>query len=86
MKFLFVHNYIVSITCFTWCVMLVIPQIVGMDGWYLANVDVNKSLNVFPSSAAFSFVNNSVVSVDFVGEQNEQNVVYFGAPEYYLGE
>lgn len=57
-----------------------------MDSWYLVNVDANKTLNIFPRTVSPAFVNDSVIMADLEGEDSDQKVVYFGAPDYYLGK
>lgn len=56
-----------------------------MSDWYLVNVEANRTLNIFPRGNPIS-VNESVITADLIGDDSGQKVVYFGAPEYYLGE
>ncbi|XP_075991137.1 laminin subunit alpha isoform X2 [Anticarsia gemmatalis] len=58
----------------------------GMSNWFLANVDANKTLTISPWTLPPVTVNDSVITVDLVGDEAEQKVVYFGAPDYYLGK
>ncbi|KAJ8736784.1 hypothetical protein PYW07_000055 [Mythimna separata] len=58
----------------------------GMSDWYLVNVEANKTLNIFPRTLAPVMVNDSVITADLVGDDSGQKVVYFGAPDYYLGK
>ncbi|KAJ8738019.1 hypothetical protein PYW08_000614 [Mythimna loreyi] len=58
----------------------------GMSDWYLVNVEANKTLNIFPRNLGPVMVNDSVITADLVGDDSGQKVVYFGAPDYYLGK
>ena len=57
-----------------------------MSDWYLVNVDANRTLNIFPRTLGPVMVNDSVITADLVGDDSGQKVVYFGAPDYYLGK
>lgn len=56
-----------------------------MADWYLANIELNRTLNVFPHTIAPTFLNDSVIGADIADGDNTQKIVYFGAPDYYLG-
>lgn len=56
-----------------------------MIDWYLANVEANRTLNIFPITVPPTLLNDSVIEAELAGSDDSQKVVYFGAPEYYLG-
>ncbi|CAB3226438.1 unnamed protein product [Arctia plantaginis] len=58
----------------------------GMSDWQVANVDINWTVTVSPWSLPPLMVNDSMITIDLVGDDNEQKVVYFVAPDYYLGK
>ncbi|KAI8431212.1 hypothetical protein MSG28_001250 [Choristoneura fumiferana] len=58
----------------------------GMLYWHLVNVEANRTLNVFPHSSPPSQVNDTIIGVEMSGDRENQKVVYFGAPDYYLGK
>lgn len=60
-------------------------QINGMTDWYLANIELNRTLSVFLHTIAPTLLNDSVIGADIGDGDNLQKIVYFGAPEYYLG-
>lgn len=58
-----------------------------MSDWYLVNIEINRTLNIFPHTIAPSILNETVIGAELVSsDEHDQKVVYFGAPEYYLGE
>lgn len=58
-----------------------------MADWYLANIDVNRTLNVFPHALPPIAVNETTLQADLQGlDDGTPQIVYFGAPQYYLGE
>ncbi|XP_045509429.1 laminin subunit alpha [Colias croceus] len=62
-------------------------EINGMSDWYLVNVEANRTLNIFPITVAPTVLNDSVIGAELVSnEDGTQKVVYFGAPDYYLGK
>lgn len=61
-------------------------QIVGMGDWYLVNVDANRTLSITPRTLGPAMINDSMITADLVGDDSGQKVVYFGAPDHYLGE
>lgn len=62
-------------------------QLNGMSDWYLANIEANRTLSIFRLGIDPTLFNDSVISADLSGsEEDSQKVVYFGAPDYYLGE
>ncbi|CAK1588443.1 unnamed protein product [Parnassius mnemosyne] len=62
-------------------------EISGMSDWYLVNIEVNRTLNIFPHTIAPSILNDTVIGAELVSsDEHDQKVVYFGAPEYYLGQ
>ncbi|KAI5640965.1 laminin B (Domain IV) domain-containing protein [Phthorimaea operculella] len=60
-------------------------EINGMTDWYLANVEVNRTLNIFPINQVPAEVNEKVIGAE-LPESNGEKIVYFGAPDYYLGK
>lgn len=57
-----------------------------MEDWYLANIEENSTtLNVFPHSQPPSSLNSSVIGADGLTDEGSSKVIYFGAPNYYLG-
>ncbi|XP_032527888.2 laminin subunit alpha [Danaus plexippus] len=59
----------------------------GMSDWYLANIEANRTLSIFRLGIDPTLFNDSVISADLSGsEEDSQKVVYFGAPDYYLGK
>ncbi|XP_045458049.1 laminin subunit alpha [Melitaea cinxia] len=61
-------------------------EINGMIDWYLANVEANRSLNIYPIAVPPTLLNDSVIGAELASSDDSQKVVYFGAPEYYLGK
>ncbi|XP_060809379.1 laminin subunit alpha [Amyelois transitella] len=61
-------------------------EINGMSDWYLANIEVNRTLNIFPHPDLPIMQNDSTIEVDFQSLTSEPKVLYFGAPQYYLGK
>ncbi|XP_049703370.2 laminin subunit alpha [Helicoverpa armigera] len=61
-------------------------SISGMGDWYLVNVEANRTLNIFPRTLPPVMRNDSTITADLVGDDSGQKVVYFGAPDYYLGK
>ncbi|XP_046976709.1 laminin subunit alpha [Vanessa cardui] len=62
-------------------------EINGMNDWYLVNVEANRTLNIFPITVPPTVLNDSVIGADLASnDDGAQKVVYFGAPDYYLGK
>lgn len=62
-------------------------QINGMSDWYLVNIETNRTLNIFPLTISPNILNDSVIGAELAGNEDDvQKVVYFGAPNYYLGK
>ncbi|VVC86157.1 unnamed protein product [Leptidea sinapis] len=61
-------------------------EINGMSEWYLVNIEYNRTLNIFPITIAPTVLNDSVIGADLASSDGGQKVVYFGAPDYYLGK
>lgn len=57
-----------------------------MSDWYLVNIEANRTLNIFPISVPPTVLNDSVIGADVASNDGTQKVVYFGAPDYYLGK
>lgn len=75
----------------TSCIVLIgngeiLLQLNVMSNWTLVNVDANRTLTISPWTLRPMTINDSVITVDLVGDDAEQKVVYFGAPDYYLGK
>ncbi|XP_049885179.1 laminin subunit alpha [Pectinophora gossypiella] len=60
-------------------------EINGMTDWYLANIEVNRTLNIFPHSTP-SLLNDTVIGAELGDSDENQKIVYFGAPDYYFGK
>ena len=57
-----------------------------MTDWYLVNIESNRTLNIFPIPVSPTVLNESVIGADVASDDGTQRVVYFGAPDYYLGK
>ncbi|XP_034839290.1 laminin subunit alpha [Maniola hyperantus] len=62
-------------------------EINGMSDWYLVNMETSRTLNIYPLTISPNVLNDSVIGADLASnEDGLQKVVYFGAPNYYLGK
>ncbi|KAM3968484.1 laminin subunit alpha [Aphomia sociella] len=62
-------------------------EINGMTDWYLANIETNRTLNVFPLALDPAQINDTAIQANLLGTgEDSPKVLYFGAPQYYLGK
>lgn len=57
-----------------------------MEDWYLFNIEVNRTINIFPHLQTPEVLSESVIRAELLVEEAEDKIVYFGAPIHYLGK
>ncbi|KAG6444669.1 hypothetical protein O3G_MSEX003477, partial [Manduca sexta] len=65
---------------------LIWAAIDGVASWHLVNVEANGTLNVYLREQQPILFNDTAISFSLEGEDSDTKVVYFGAPDYYLGK
>ncbi|XP_059055423.1 laminin subunit alpha [Achroia grisella] len=62
-------------------------EINGMSDWYLSNIDSNRTINIYPLSLDPAPINDTAIQANLLGTGDDSpKVLYFGAPQYYLGK
>lgn len=58
-----------------------------MFDWKLVNIEQEgRTFNVYLQSQPPNYLNDSVIGAELVPGESDKKVVYFGAPNHYLGK
>lgn len=57
-----------------------------MEDWYLVTVESNRTFNIFSLAQIPKVLNVYMIGADLMTDETTGKVVYFGAPEQFLGK